>query len=96
MAASWQLNKGLLLKTRLSDVSASAAVALKSWQSPNTTFSAALHYHYAGRVQVGLTFALENVGAVLFGRTQPQYKRTINTRRKDVTYEWQEEQRQEP
>jgi hypothetical protein len=92
VAAAWQLNKGLLLKTRLSDSTASAAVALKSWQSPNTTVSAALHYQYSGRMQVGLTFALENVGAVLFGRAPVHYTRTVNTRRKDVTYEWREEQ----
>ena len=89
VAAAWQLNKSLLLKARLSDVQASAAVAVKSWHSPNTTLSVAAHYHYAGQMNVGLTFALENVGAVLFGRAPVQYRRTINARKKDVTYEWQ-------
>ena len=88
VAAAWQLNKNLLVKARLSDTTASTAVALKSWHSPNTTLSAAAHYHYAGQLNVGLTFALENVGAVLFGRAPVQYQRTVNARKKDVTYEY--------
>ena len=90
LALSWQLNKNALVKTRLTDRTASAAVALKSWQSPNTTVSVAAHYDYGGHVRMGLTLALENVGAILFGRTPPQYTRTVSSRRKDVTWEWQQ------
>jgi hypothetical protein len=92
LAGSWQLNKNLLLKSRLSDSAASACVAVKSWHSPSSLLALAAHYDYQSGLQLGLSAALENVGSVLFGKAPIGYRRTISTRKADVTYQVQTEQ----
>ena len=87
LAGSWQLNKNLLLKARLSDSKASACVAVKSWHSPSSLLALAAHYDYSAGLQLGLSAALENVGSVLFGKAPIGYHRTVNTRKADVTYQ---------
>ena len=93
LATAWQLNKNTLLKCRVSDTELAAALALKSWHTPNTTASAAVHYDYKGNgVRVGLSVAVDNVGSVLFGRAPVGYTRVINAKQSDVTYQYSTEQ----
>ena len=93
LAAAWQLNKNTLLKCRVSDTEIAAAVALKSWHTPNTTASAAVHYDYKGSgVRVGVSMAVDNVGSVLFGRAPVGYKRVVSAKRSDVTYQYNSEE----
>ena len=88
LATAWQVNKNTLLKCRVSDTEIAAAVALKSWHTPNTTASAAVHYAYKGGVRVGVSVALDNVGSVLFGRAPVGYQRVVSPKRSDVTYQY--------
>lgn len=62
-----QVNKNWLLKARVGSDCAAAAVALKAWWQPSTTFAAAVVYDFATRApRIGLTFNVENYGNIRY------------------------------
>lgn len=60
-----QVNKNWLLKARLGNDSAAAAVVLKAWWQPSATFALSAIYDFARRLpRFGFTFNIENYGNI--------------------------------
>lgn len=60
-----QVNKNWLLKARVGNDAAAAAVVLKAWWLPSATFGLAAVFDFAKRApRLGFTFNLENYGNI--------------------------------
>jgi len=74
LGCSWQLNKNILLKARLSSQDVAAAVAFKSWWEPNVCMSLCSQYGFHDkRAKHGLEVRVENSGAVRYERAHPSF-----------------------
>ncbi len=85
--AAWQLNKNVLLKTRVRDSSLSFALGLKAWSEPSLALSAAYHLSFDGQTpsRVGLRLETENFGKMAYHRLPMGYSH--QQRNKVVPYD---------
>eukprot|EP00850_Spirogloea_muscicola_P019937 SM000202S05908 [mRNA] locus=s202:171732:175091:- [translate_table: standard] len=81
LAASWQANKGTLVKGKVGTRSSGAVLALKSWWQPSFTLAlAARRDHRRGEWCYGATMSCENFGEVSYERADPSYRMETPTR----------------
>ena len=77
-AASWQLNKAVMVKGTVGTGGSEAAVVLKSWWNPAATAALSLSrrpadggWQKGARHRLGLSLSLENIGRPVFERADP-------------------------
>ena len=67
MPSLLQVNKNWLLKARVGNDAAAAAVVFKAWWQPSATFGLAANFDFAKRApRLGFTFNLENYGNIRY------------------------------
>jgi hypothetical protein len=87
LAASWQVNKNVMAKARLSHASLAAALAMKSWLNPSLAAAAAVEWRFGEKSpRFGLHVSVENTGALRFERaTEAELKGRGLTQRHEAT-----------
>lgn len=93
LGCSWQLNKNILLKARLSSKDVAAAAAFKSWWEPNVCMAVCSRFDFHDkRAKHGVEIRVENSGTVKYERAHPSFsggpartqKHKADTREVDV------------